>query len=236
MNAFRAFSAAFVLAALSAIVTVDAQTTLPPVNVEANYCDYAVNCTFSSGMDAFLVPIGPAFPPNADSISPDDNPLIATCNSLRNRAAQIGCDTSNPPPAPGFPSPTQGSWAPNGCGDGSITTRILMDILGSQIDGYTGDHTNPLPGVSFKEPCDAHDRCYHMSASKSICDHAFAHSLDHSCHDQATDSLFAQCMLFAGAYATAVDEHGQSAYGADQWAMECAKISSELNSGNCVSS
>lgn len=222
MNTFRAFSAAFLLAAVSAIVTVDAQTTLPPVNVEANYCDYAVNCTFSSGMDAFLVPIGPAFPPNADSISPDDNPLIATCNSLRNRAAQIGCDTSNPPPAPGFPSPTRGSWAPNGCGDDSWLSNVARQIH---------DLDNPLPGVSFRKACDDHDRCYHLWEKKG-CDGQLARDLSEVC-SKASDAV--ACLNVATLYTDAVVVKGQAAWESDHLNMECAKISQKLRDGDCMS-
>ncbi len=224
----------FLLASFTATIA-NGQTTLPGVNVVANPCSLPATCVYASGFDTFLIPPPPAFPPYVASIDPSVESLVATCKSLRDQARRLGCNLDDTPPAPGFPSPTQGAWVSNGCGDGSITTNILIGLLGSEIDGYTGDPTNPLPGVSFKSPCAGHDQCYHMSSSKTVCDNVFAHALDNACHEHASDTVFAQCLAFAGAYATAVKQHGQDPYNDDQRIMKCAKINSDLDHGNCVS-
>jgi hypothetical protein len=231
MKSFSVVAFATFLLALSALPVANAQTTLPPVNVTANYCDYAANCTFASGFSAFMVPIGPAFPPNVDSIGLDDEPLVATCKSLRDRANQLSCNTNNPPPAPFFPSPTQGAWASNGCGDGSWKSEIGRYIVGYDVPGYTGDLTNPLPGVSFAPACSYHDQCYYLWA-KGTCDDGFAKRLFDICN--VTGPRAPACFTLRDRYVKAVENFGQGAYDTDHRNMECAKISKKLRDGDCV--
>lgn len=231
MKSFSVVALATFLLALSALPVANAQTTLPPVNVTANYCDYATSCTFASGFSAFLVPMGPAFPPNVTSIGLDDDPLVATCKSLRDRANQLGCNTNNPPPAPFFPSPTQGAWVSNGCGDGSWKSEIGRYIVGYDVPGYTGNLTNPLPGVSFAPACTDHDQCYYLWAKRD-CDNKFADKLMNICN--AAGPRAPACFTLRGRYVKAVEDFGQHAYDSDHRDMECAKISGKLGNGDCV--
>lgn len=221
MRPFIVVAAVTILLSLSSMPIASGQTTLPPVKVTANPCDYGISCTFASGGSAFLVPMSHAFPPANDSIGRQED-LVATCKSLRDRARKIGCNVNNPPPAPSFPSPTQGSWQANGCGDGSWKSQIGQFILG------VGNLDEPMPGFSFRPACDFHDQCYHIGF-KSFCDLKFGNKLADICATSKT------CGDIAAKYEDAVHHFGQSAYDNDQKVMECAKISKDLRDGNCAS-
>lgn len=222
MKSFSAVAAAACLFVLLAVSGADAQTTLPPVNVTANPCDYGITCVYASGFGDFLEPIR-ALPPAVDRIPVDDGPsYVATCTSLRDRARQIGCDVNNPPPVPHFPSPTQGQWVSNGCGDGSWKSKIGQFILG------VGNLDEPLPGFPFRPACEFHDQCYH-TGFKSYCDLKFGNQLAEICVTSRA------CGDIAAKYEDAVHHFGQSAFDSDQQAMECAKISKDLRDGDCVS-
>lgn len=222
MKSFTAVAAVCALLVLAGVSVVRAQNTLPPVNVTANPCDYGISCKFDMGMSSFLVPMTPAIPPAVDSISPDGYELIATCASMRLSSAFIrDCDVNSPPPVPGFPSPTLGTWFPNGCGDGTWKSEIGRHVLG------IADLDMPLPGISFQPACNHHDSCYH-TGFKKFCDMRFAGELANICGSSTP------CIDKAFLYSEAVDHFGQGAYDKDQRNMECAKIADALKNGECI--
>lgn len=223
VTAFAAF-----LLALSAMPIANAQTTLPPVNVTANYCDYAANCTFASGFSPFLVPMSPAYPPDVISIGIDDEPLVATCKSLELGARLSNCNVNDPPAAPFFPSPTRGEWVSNGCGSGSWNQKIGQFIGYITVDGFTGNLDEPLSGFSFASACAVHDSCYY-SGFKSGCDLRFGGALADVC------GPIKACLDIAAKYQEAVLLAGRDAYDADHRDMECSKIAKKLRNGDCAS-
>lgn len=222
MKSFTAVAVAIAVLGLASVPIAHTQTTLPPVNVTANPCQYPVSCIYGSGMDMTLFPTPQYVPPMADSIPSEGGGLVATCKSLRDRARQTGCDVNNPPPAPFFPSPTQGAWVSNGCGDGTWKSKIGQFILG------VGNLDEPMPGFSFRPACEFHDQCYH-TGFKSFCDLKFGNMLADICVTSRT------CGDIATKYEDAVHHFGQSAFDSDQQIMECAKISKDLRENNCTS-
>lgn len=233
MKSFSAVAAIVFSLAVSAVPIAGAQTTLPPINVTANPCSYGVSCIFGPGMDMLLMEIPAYVPPAYDSIPFGDSSLIATCKSMRDRARQMGCDVNNPPPAPSFPSPTQGAWASNGCGDGSWKSALANAAIGA-ASLFTEDLTHPLPGVSFEGPCAFHDSCYYTLA-KGFCDLRFGNKIRSDVCAGATGFARAQCYVLADLYQSTVEQLGQSAYDSDHRSMECAKIANALKNGNCAS-
>lgn len=232
MKSFSGVAASAFSLALSAAPIALGQQTLPRINVTANPCSYGVTCIYPGGMDAFLVPMQPILPPQADSIPVEGDQLVATCKSMRDRARQMSCDVNNPPPAPGFPSPTQHQWYSNGCGDGSWKSEIGRYIAGYDVPGYTGDLTNPLPGVSFASACAYHDQCYYLFA-KFSCDNVFGRKLNDICNTAGPRAV--SCFTLRERYVKAVENYGQHAYDSDHLDMECAKISKTLSDGDCTS-
>lgn len=233
MKSFTAVAAVTVLLALSSTSIADTPPTLPPINVTANPCSYGVTCIFAPGMDAFLMEIPAYVPPAYDSIPVEDEFLIATCKSMRDRARQMGCDVNNPPPAPFYPSPTQGAWASNGCGDGSWKSALANAAIGA-ASLFTEDLTHPLPGVSFEGPCAFHDSCYYTLA-KGFCDLRFGDKIRSDVCSGATGFVRAQCYALADLYQSTVEQLGQSAYDSNHRSMECAKIANALKNGDCAS-
>lgn len=224
--------AAFLLAISSMSIADPPPQDLPGFTVTANPCSYGVTCIFGPGMGTFLMEIPAYLPPAYDSIPMEDNSLIATCKSMRDRARQMGCDVNNPPSAPRFPSPTQGQWYSNGCGDGSWKSEIGRYIAGYDVPGYTGDLTNPLPGVSFASACAYHDQCYYLFA-KFPCDNGFGRKLNEICNTAGPCTV--SCFTLRDRYVKAVENYGQHAYDSDHQDMECAKISKTLSDGDCMS-
>lgn len=232
MKTFFATILATLLVVLPATsVAAENRPLWPAWQVTANVCDYVVSCTYASGIGDFMVPIR-AMPPAAGSIDPVTLELIATCKSLKDRAAQFGCNTNDPPPAPHFPSPTRGAWQANGCGIGNWFDTIGSHIIAPDVDGYTGSLDEPLTDISFKSACDNHDQCYY-TGFKSVCDDAFARELANVCSAARGAT---GCMIIAGRYTTAVNDVGEWAYSHDHMVMECARISNTLKDGDCVQS
>lgn len=230
---FAAAIVAFLLAISSMSIADPPPQDLPGFKVTGNPCLYGTTCIFGPGMDMFLMEIPAYLPPEYDSIPVEDNSLVATCKSMRDRARQMACDVNNPPPVPSYPSPTQGEWASNGCGDGSWESALGSAILLAGIPLYTGDLTHPLPGVSFEAPCATHDRCYH-TGFKSTCDTRLRTDIRNVC-DGASSITRGQCYILTDLYKSAVDNRGQNAYDTDHRNMECAKISKALRNGECTS-
>lgn len=230
MKSFFAAAAVSFLLSLSSAASADDPITLPTIPVVGNPCGYAFTCVYGRGMSAFLVPI-PA-PPSPlipiASVSPEDYSLIATCQSLRDRARQTGCNTNDPPPAPYFPSPTRGQWVSNGCGSGSWSQKFGQFIGYIGVDGFTGDLDEPLAGFSFASACAGHDSCYY-TGYKSGCDLRFGAALADVC------GTIKACLDIAADYQSAVLLAGQSAYDNDHRDMECAKIAKTLRDGDCAS-
>lgn len=226
MRSFTAVAAvAFSLALSATSIAAQPPKTLPTINVPG-VCQYGDNCVFMSGNSLFLTPIV-NFPPDVASIGADE-PLTATCQSLRDRALVIFCDTNNPPPAPYFPSPTHGQWQSNGCGAGRWYEQIAAHVVLDGIDGYTGDLDEPLVGISFASACAHHDNCYY-SGVKSLCDLRLGGELADEC------LMIAACGDIAAKFQEAVLLFGQAAYNSDHHDMECAKVSKDLRDGQCVS-
>lgn len=235
-----AAAAAFLLALSSAAIAGLPPTTLPPVNVTGDPCSYGFTCIYPSGFSNFLAPII-NFPPDVARIGPEDFSLISTCNSmngrakqiLTDRAKQIHCNVDNPPPAPHFPSPTQGQWASNGCGTGTwLSDTIYPRIAGLGIPGYTGNLTHPLPHVSFEDACAYHDSCYYTGSYKSLCDIGFLNQMTDAC--SSAGSYASSCRALRNEYYEAVNLGGGDAYDDDHRVMECAKISNALKNDDCV--
>lgn len=232
MKAFCEAVAITLFLVLASIPIADAQQTLPPVTVTANACGYGVTCVYPGGGVGDLIPTPAYVPPLVGGIPTKEvGRLVATCKSLREYAQRNGCNTSDPPSAPLYPSPTRGNWVSNGCGDGSLKVEILRRIATLAVPGFAGDLTNPLPGVSFASPCASHDSCYYHNA-KGACDDAFASRVTASCQAPAPGS--GTCAKLAWAYTEAVKLGGGGAYNADQLAATCARISADLRRGNCV--
>lgn len=232
MKSYCAVAVAACLLALSATSIADEPQDLPGYNIIFVPCAYVYACVYMSPISSSLMFTAPPnpYPPIVSGVSEDFEVLVATCESLQDRANQIGCDVNNPPPAPYYPSPTLGQYQPNGCGIGNWFDEIGAHIVGLDVEGYTGDLDNPLPGVSFRAACDGHDACYH-TGFKHRCDNTFAQELSRIC---STASAATGCVMIAGRYTTAVDDFGQFAHTSDQLVMECAKIAKDLNDGNCV--
>jgi len=152
------------------------------------------------------------------------------CKAIKDNAP-AGCNVNNFAPAPGIPSPTQGSWAPNGCGPGGWKDFLLAELaLTLNPLSFSGDLNRPLlyyQSISFEGACNNHDACYTSSSAKSSCDDGFKQELTFICAGNSS------CSSFRNQYYWAVTEAGQSSYDSNQAQFQCAQFGAVYHDNQC---
>lgn len=207
-----------------------AQETLPTITVTASTGQ-------PMSVPLFLIAGGTVpirWNTDAASISDDpESPLTKDqiCKAIKDYAPS-GCNVNNFAPAPGLPSPTQGSWAPNGCGPGGWKSDLLSALLaGLNPLSYSGDLNHPIAGssISFEGACNDHDACYTSFTDKTSCDGTFRSDLTAVCAGNST------CNSFRDQYYNAVDRYGQGSYNEDRAQLQCALYGSNYHENQCDS-
>lgn len=153
------------------------------------------------------------------------------CAALNNKRPS-NCNASNPPSTPGLDS----NWQANGCGTGGVSNLLLdsgMEVLLS--DNYSGDFQAPYAGVSFRSACDAHDACWGVAGSRSVCDTAFHESMTAACGTISQASSRTTCEGFAAAYFSAVSitNIGNSNYQRATENRKCALWAHDMKANGC---
>ena len=163
----------------------------------------------------------------------DDITLDKTlfCNRLK-QLRPTGCSSTQAPSAPIFDP----LWQGIGCGPVSVPNwaRNLTSVYLNNISpNYSGDLDAPFPGVSFLDACNAHDRCYSISANQYACDGAFQASMNAACGDSISGNSFVICSAFAATYFGAVVQFGKGAYNEAQRVQQCAAWHFEMSANGC---
>jgi hypothetical protein len=206
-----------------------AQETLPTITVTASTGESMSVPVFL--IDGGVVPVRL----NTDFASISDDPestfsKTQICKAIKDNAPS-GCNVNNFSPAPGIPSPTQGTWAPNGCGPGGWKNDLISALLaGLNPLSYSGDLNHPISNspTSFEGACNNHDACYTSSNSKQTCDNNFWDGLTAVCTGNST------CNSFRDQYSLAVNVAGQGSYDADQEQLQCAQYGSNYAENQCT--
>ena len=142
-------------------------------------------------------------------------------------ARPSNCSASTPPSTPLFDP----NWQGNGCGTDSFLTPLLQSVAGVNVDDYTGDLNNPLPGVSFVGACNTHDRCYGLGGSLASCDTQFANDLQSICN--GSGSMQSQCNTLRSRYVWAVGVGGEGAHADAQAEARCAAWHHDMEANEC---
>ena len=184
---------------------------------------YGMEC--ANMLDSIWVP-PPLFPLEFEWIDPEPT-AVDHEQFCRELAAMkpAGCSASNPPSTP-LTNPS--GWQPNGCGDGSFKSNfaevlvVLTIPLANSLD-------NPSPDVNFRSACNAHDACYAVGDSKSVCDSNFLSNMQAACSSSSNPL----CNTIADGYHTAVSELGSSAYNSSISDLKCAIWAAEMRDNGC---
>ena len=88
---------------------------------------------------------------------------------------------------------------------------------------------NPSLDVNFRSSCNAHDACYAIGNSKSVCDSNFLGNMQETC----STSINVACNSIAIGYYTAVSERGDSAYNSSLSDLKCAIWAAEMRDNGC---
>ncbi len=134
-----------------------------------------------------------------DSQKPEEDFIVDNtkfCRELRaNRPSN--CSMSSPPPSPGLSS----SWQPNGCGSGAWSNALASAVQSAASpDTYSGDLDAPYSGVSFRNACDGHDKCYAEAMDKGSCDMSFFNDMMQGCSGVSDASGRSSCEGFSATY------------------------------------
>jgi hypothetical protein len=138
-----------------------------------------------------------------------------------------GCSTSGDIPSVPDYDP---NWQGNGCGSagGGWLESMVAGYLLDDYPQYTGNIDAPLPGISFLEACNAHDRCWGLANDRGTCDNQFGDALAGICGSNST------CNGIAGGYRFGVgSDTGTDAYNASVAQYQCAAWRHDMQQNNC---
>ncbi|HSX60128.1 MAG TPA: hypothetical protein VLF18_08020 [Tahibacter sp.] len=234
---FFRFAAAVGFAGLIAGTPASAQTTMPPVIVEATaipsgrvICSgYGCATLLMTMMSEYSVEHGTADEP----ISPDDAVIDRSQFCARQRAEKPqNCPASDPPPVPGvnvdfslymgqISDGCYGHWESGIEGEMSYDLRLQ----------FSGNADQPMSGAYFGNACRSHDACYAAQLGQSHCDSNFLDALDDACGAAGINA--ATCARFASAYASALSRNGGYAYDSHGLAAECAMWHHDMEQNQC---
>lgn len=216
------------LSALVAIANAEEVPTLKriravPSDLGGEVVCYGMEC--SDMLDTIWVQ-PPLFPVEFEWLDPEPTAVDHEefCRKLAG-LKRTGCSASNPPSTP-LTNPA--GWQPNGCGDGSFKSYfaealvVLTIPLASSLD-------TPSLDVNFRPACNAHDACYAVGNSKSVCDSTFLGNMQETC----STSINAVCNSIAIGYYAAVSERGDSAYNSSLSDLKCAIWAAEMRDNGC---
>lgn len=218
--------------ALSLTTLVRADTQLPEIVVTGSDGEpitcYTVGCQEILGF--MMRPSQPLF--DSEELEPEGPDREQFCKLLGEKIPQ-GCSSSEAPVVPGSQF---GPWRGNGCGASSWSnwTFSAIEALGQTLIGnFSGNINAPFPGVSFEQPCNAHDGCYASISQRWQCDSAFNDSMRSACAASLLSEPLEMCNQFASAYHAAVGLGGEDAYNAGQTALQCAVWHREMDQNLC---
>lgn len=207
-------------------------TNLPKVVVTATTSD-----NFVVFLPAEFIPaakLEPLFASMDETDYSTELTKLQVCQVLKQHQPQ-NCTASNYPASPGIPSASGAQWAGNGCGSGAMSTAFASLALYARYPGlYSGDLNKPIkgnPSIDFTSSCNKHDELYTSGASKSFADSAFGRRLTNICTSAPSDGGI--CLAFKDSYVSAVQNHGDSAYAADQQQLACSAWGSSMKKSGC---
>lgn len=99
---------------------------------------------------------------------------------------------------------------------------------------WTGDPTYPLPGISFADACEQHDRCFYNAGlpGPGGCNILLNIGMQAACN--GATAYTNECLDIAGDYMTIVQSSiGKSLYDSDHADAVCAEVALDLDENHC---
>lgn len=162
----------------------------------------------------------------------------AFCEGLKGqRPEDCSADGSGVPPAPGVNTSMPAFLAlhANGCGDGSWQFEAANLAARFNVDGYTGNPDEPLPGLQIRDICNVHDACYAGGGDKPTCDANFGSALEERLRTQYVpdSAAYQYARNVMQAYSAAVGLFGTRAYENALNAYKCAVWNANMENNQC---